>query len=81
MVTSKFDMIMEKLYYTMHDIVDPLVENDIDIVSCQAARDTALPASLMRVCHRDTLQECANHACLWLSRAEEPIHIDFHVPW
>jgi hypothetical protein len=72
---------MATKYYTMNDTVDLLMENDLDIMSSQAALAMALPTSLMGVYHRYTIHACANHACLWLSHAEESIHPDYHFTW
>jgi hypothetical protein len=80
-VVSNLDMIMATKYYTMEDIVDLLVENDLDILSSQAALATGVPTSLMGVYHRDTIHACANHARLWHSRAKESIHPNSHVTW
>ncbi|XBH74698.1 uncharacterized protein [Aegilops tauschii subsp. strangulata] len=32
------------------------------------------PASAVSISHHDALQACGHHACLWLARADEPIH-------
>ncbi|KAM0863849.1 hypothetical protein ACQ4PT_044318 [Festuca glaucescens] len=62
--------------YVGDDTVDLLVENDLNTVSALAALAAARPASAVGVSHRDALQACANHARLWLARAEEPISPD-----
>jgi hypothetical protein len=62
--------------YVGDDTVDLLVENDLNGVSALANLAAARPASAVGVSHRDALQACANHARLWLARADEPISPD-----
>lgn len=60
--------------YVTEDAADLLHQSDLDKVSALAALAASRPAAAVGVSHRDALQSCAQHARLWLRRADEPIH-------
>uniref|UniRef100_J3LRP3 Uncharacterized protein n=1 Tax=Oryza brachyantha TaxID=4533 RepID=J3LRP3_ORYBR len=67
--------------YVTDEAADILVEPDLDMVSALAALAASRPAAAVGVSHRDALQACAQHARLWLRRADEPIHPESSITY
>lgn len=67
--------------YVTEDAADLLHQSDLDKVSALAALAASRPAAAVGVSHRDALQSCAQHARLWLRRADEPIHPESSITY
>ncbi|EEE59723.1 hypothetical protein OsJ_12161 [Oryza sativa Japonica Group] len=67
--------------YVTEDAADLLHQSDLDKVSALAALAALGPAAAVGVSHRDALQSCAQHARLWLRRADEPIHPESSITY
>ncbi|XP_073005239.1 uncharacterized protein [Typha latifolia] len=66
--------------YVTDDATDLLGERDLDAISALGALVTSRPACV-GVSHKDALRGCVEHARLWISKSDQPIHPDSTVTY